>query len=209
MTSLEILTRLAVSLLLVWCLFARLPSWDAWVRNSALLSVVACGFGIMADLKGLDWGAFAVAVLVGGAGMVLAVRLGKKQFTSTMTLWPVIAAAVGFFAGQGMVLLAVILALFFVVLEGGKVPVDVPRRRTRPGAYLLRLKAQSIRGVIGKVEGVLERLQVKPFHMAVDHNSKEKELTIAAEFTLPTALDVKQLIAALDEIEGVIQFALE
>jgi hypothetical protein len=211
MAFLEIGARLGACFFLVWCLFAHRLGRAGWARTAALLSFTACGFGVLGDLKGIDPGALAVGVLLGSAalGVSLLVRPGATGTAQRLSTWPVVAAAVGFFTGQGTLIVAVVLTGLFVLLEGRGDGRGGAVGLAAGGVSVLRIKAQSIRGVIGRVEGVLERLGVKPLYMAVDHDSTEKELTIVTEFAPPPGLQIKALIAALGEIEGVIQFAVE
>ena len=209
MTAVESITRLLLGSFLIWCLFARHPRWNTWMRHSAVLGMAAFGFGLLAEIKGQSWEGYAAAALLGAASLLLYGRKTRERTPLAAAPWPLVAVTVGFFAGQGAVVAAVVLTLAFCLLEARHETTGRFGGHSRPGASVLRIRAQSIRGVIGRVEGVLERMQVKPSHMAVDHTSKDKELTIVAEFTPPAGLELKDLIAALQEIEGVIQFALE
>jgi len=96
-----------------------------------------------------------------------------------------------------------------VGLEGRTVGLGALAGRSGAAVHFLRVRAQSIRGVIGRVENTFERFDIKPSYMSVDHDNKEKEVRIAAEFSLPPDLPVRKLAAALQEIEGIIGFALE
>ena len=104
---------------------------------------------------------------------------------------------------------AVAVTLVAVALEGRTTGLGALVGRAGEGVHFLRVRAQSIRGVIGRVENTFERFDIKPTYMAVDHDNKEKEIRIAAEFSLPPDLPVRKLAAALQEIEGIIKFVLE
>ena len=175
-----------------------------------MLSLIACGFGILCDLKGVDIGGFALGVLLAGAvtGVAAIARARMLPPVSAAAILPLAGSTIGFFAGQGTVLLAVSMTLLLLAVSAGEESASQPSRAS--GAlHTLKLKAQSIRGLVGRVEAALERLGVATLAMAVDHASKDKELTLTAEVSLPAGFELKDLLAALQEIEGVIQFALE
>ncbi len=207
----EISARFGISFFLAWCLLAHQTEQAAWRRNCTVLSLVACGFGILADVKGLSEGAVALAILLASTAisMSLLLRHGHTGTAQRVCAWPVVASAVGFFAGQGTILVAVALTLLFLAIERVGISGMGLVKGVPASSSTLRIKAQSIRGIIGRVETVLERLGVKPRYMAVDHDGNEKELTIVTELSLPPGLKLTQLIAALQEVEGVIQFAVE
>lgn len=212
MAFLEISARLGACLFLVWCLLGEQRGRAAWSRSSAVLACIAWGFGILSDAEGSGHGGFALAILLCSValGTTLLVRFGQSASAQRASTWPIAASAVGYFTGHGALLVAVAVTLLFVLLEGrgesrGGGLIGAGTR----GASVLRIKAQSIRGLIGRIEGALDRLRVKPLYMAVDHDGKQKELTIVAEFSAPPDFEVRELIAALQEIEGVLQFAVE
>ena len=210
MTFFEIAARLLVCCVLVWCLPLRRAEHGGWTHRSRILALIACGFGILSDLKGLEHGGFALAVIVGGIalGMHAAARATRSRSELTLSVWPIAATSIGFFVGEGTLMLAIAITLLIVLMEGSPVGVH-SLVQSLGGTSVLTIKAQSIRGVIGRVESLLERLQLNPSHMSVSHNSDEKELTIVAEFAGSPKGELKRLLGALREVEGVIQFALE
>jgi hypothetical protein len=211
MAVLEVGARFAACFLLVWFPFAFRNGQSAGARSSLALGFIACGFGILGDLKDVNQGAFIAAIILGSAAMGVSVlsRITNRGTVSPATLEPVVALAIGFFAGQGTVLLAAALALCALLIREKGAGKAGWLAGSAGGSYVLHIKAQSIRGVIGRIEAVLERLGLRPSTMAVQHDGHEKELSITTEFTLPPGVEVNTLIAALQEIEGIIQFALE
>lgn len=173
-----------------------------------VLAFGACTAVMAAEFHGAGREAVICALLALGGGIGIAERFAAPRSADAVS--PFAAAAAGLLAGQGMLLLGAAFALLVLLARAAcrtragapDVPQDGHRRT-------LSIKAQSLHGTIGRIEAVLERFGLAPSALSVGRDQSSRELTIEVELLLPEPGAPPALMAALQETEGVIRFALQ
>ncbi|HAK94860.1 MAG TPA: hypothetical protein DCM87_07605 [Planctomycetes bacterium] len=201
MLAVEIAARLLFCGFLAVCLAPRRP-------QDLVLAFGACAAAVAAELHGAGREAAVCAILALAGGMGIAERFATPR--SADAVRPFAAATAGLLAGQGMLLLGAAFALLVLLARAAcrfRAPAhgDAPAGCTRT----LSIRAESVHGMIDRIETVLERFGLTPSRLSVGRDRSAGELTINVELVLPEHGAPPALMAALQETEGVIRFALQ
>jgi len=203
MLAVEIAARLLFCGLLAACL--TLPRRRP---QDFALAFGACAAAMAAELHGAGFAAIACAMPAIGGAIGIAERFAAPRASDATR--PFAAALAGLLAGQGLPFLGAAFALLVVLARAAcgfravsAAALPAGCRRT------LSIRAQSLHGTIGRIESVLERFGLAPSALAVGRDQSSRELTITVELLLPDPGAPAALMAALQETEGVIRFALQ
>ncbi len=219
MPQLELILRFLFSLFLAWMVLSPPSRRTRFLKSGLCLSAVCAGFGLADAMLGGSGGMAPALFLLVIAGFILAVSFpGGRGLELDAGERLLSSAAVCFFAGRGIILVSLLITLIHVIVDSlngrwGEHQEEQAERAdelsAQPGATSLVIRAQDLRGIIGKVESVLERFQVKTREMRINQDQKEKELQITLSVFLPVEKEKERIVSALQHIEGVIQLALK
>jgi hypothetical protein len=212
MIQLEIILRFLLALLLGWIVLCRPGGRSEWLKIGLVLSAAACGFGMTDALLGGTGAVFSAVFLLSSVLALVGLSPGSRNKPDDAA--PVIrllsSAAACFLAGRGMLLISLLVALVHVVANFFFMKRGAGETGPDPGSgetsFLIRV--QDLRGIIGKVEGVLERFQVQKKEVVIRQDREAKELQIRMDVFLAGETEREKVRTAIQEIEGVIQLAV-
>jgi len=212
----EIFLRFLLLLVILACYpgLSQLQARRAGATDTLLLAFCAWGVGVLSDLKADSPAAAAAAaslVLV-AAAIVAAVpflRHKAREEPPAAMFVPLLGACAGFSAGAGLVLAACSVALGGLLLEvlAGPKP-DAPLKSTTGNLRAVTVRAQSLRGLVGRIEAALERCGLQARSLTLESHPGEKELIVTFEVAVPHKEALRELLDRLNEVEGVLEVSL-
>ena len=208
MPQVELSARFLLAAILCWCVFPPAPRYTSQSCSGFFLALAACALSAAADLHQTGAALVCLALVASGTALGLGAAAADDAFEprAARAVRPVLAAVLGCLAGQGALLPATGLALALVVLENA-LHASWPFEKAGADVCRIKIRAQGLRGIVGRVETVLDRLGIRPLSMTVGHDVRDKEMTIVMQLAIPPGRTAAELVSALQEVEGVIQFA--